>query len=399
MQKLIKIYQNYKILFLLMLLIPLFWFGIKAGWNKANSDFPNYYVSAKLTLKGKLNEAYQVNQFNKHIHSYNTNARGLFVMYPPTTGMVMIALTPYDLLTAKRLWILISIAAAIGIIIITSKLISIDFIDASILLLISGFNLYNDMMLGQVYLVSLLLLVSALLLIKNHQFTFAGILWGILSAVKFLPLFYIPVLCFKKQYKIALSLILTFVSIHLITLSIAGNEAYQSFIDVFIQNYLHGKVANVTATSIQYQSIEVLTYQLNQLFALPGWISLIIKILWKTIWLIMAFLVIYKYKSHEAFLKISIASITLLLLLFENGSATYHLLFGFIVIISIFEISLPKIWKLSIIVFYGFMGFLPYFLHFLDLENLLLNFSRLWCLSLFAACYFFALKKHQIFIK
>lgn len=398
MQNLIKIYQRFKIAVFSILLVPLFWFGIRAGWNQANSDFPNYYVSAKLMLNGKLNDAYHVDKFNAHIHAYNTQAQGLFVMYPPTTAIVMIGLTPFDILNAKRLWMLISVAAAIGIIIITSKLISIDFIDASILFLISGFNLYNDLMLGQVYLLMIFLLLSGYAAIKNNQIITGSVLWGMVAAIKFLPLFFIPVLWYKKQYKLVFNIIVTFLSIHLITLSIAGIEAYQAFFDVFIQNYMQGKVANSTATSIQYQSVEVFIYQLNQAYNLPNWLGIFMKISWKLIWILVALVIINKYKSHQAFKIISVSTITLLLLLFENGSASYHLLFGIIALLCLFELEVSKTSKLIAIILYASMGFLPFVMHLLPFKSLLINFGRLWCLSLFAASYFLALKKHLDFI-
>jgi hypothetical protein len=123
------------------------------------------------------------------------------------------------------------------------------------------------------------------------------------------------------------------------------------------------------------------------------------KISWKLIWILVALVIINKYKSHQAFKIISVSTITLLLLLFENGSATYHLLFGFIALVSLFELKVSKTSILIAIVLYASMGFLPFIFHFLPFENLLIIFCRLWCLSLFAAYYFLTLKKHLVFIK
>jgi hypothetical protein len=96
---------------------------------------------------------------------------------------------------------------------------------------------------------------------------------------------------------------------------------------------------------------------------------------------------------------ISLASTTLLLLLFENGSATYHLLFCLFVITIFLQLQIKLSFKIIIIIALTAMGFVPFLVQQLNFESLFLNFSRLWCLSLFAALFFIGLNKHSHFIK
>lgn len=396
------IIQNYhknKAAFLLMLLIPLFWFGIRAGWSQTNSDFPNYYVSSKLLLNNKLNEAYDVQLFNEAIQSYNSKARGLFVMYPPTTSLITIYLTPFNLITAKRIWIIMSLLAAAGIVSLMTKLSDLNFINASFVLLLSGFSFYNDIMLGQVYLAMLFLLLLGWHYFNKNKITASGLCWGMLAAFKFLPLFFIPILIYKKQYKLTLVLLSTFILMNVLTIMAGGTEVYKSFINVFSNNYISGKVANDTALSIQYQSMEAFANLLKEKYQWPiFWISGL-KLVWKILWIGLFAQLFRHYIKSKYLLIIALTSIILLLLLFENGSASYHLLFCLMALLAAFIIITDKKWKLILIITYATMGFVPFVMSQLQQCNLLLNFSRLWCLSIFALCYLLALKKHQKIIK
>lgn len=395
----IQTYHKFKFLIAMLLLIPLFWFGIKAGWNQADSDFPNYYVSAQLFLKSHLQEAYDVNKFNEHIQTYNKNAQGLFVMYPPSTSLVAIPLTHFDLLTAKKIWLLISFIALFGIVLLLTKLLDIDKIDAANLILASGFNLYNDFMLGQVYVVMIFfLLLGWYCLIRDYKIT-GGLCWAWVAAIKFLPLFFILVLLYKKHYKISFIVILGCILIHLFTFIVGGSMAYNSFLEVFQNNYLHGQVANEAPSSIQYQSMKVLLNLIDYNCHWPAWLLSAISICWKMSWITLAIYTCLKYLKTKHVLSVSFASITLLLLLFENGSATYHLLFCLFAIIAFLEIKIKLSLKIAIVLAYTMMGFVPLMVQQLNLQSLFLNFSRLWCLSLFAALFFMGLNNRTDFTK
>lgn len=382
---------------LFVLLLPLLWFGIKAGWNQADSDFPNYYVSAQLLKNNNLHKAYDVIFFNQEIQTYNSNASGLFVMYPPTTAILALPLTSFDLLTAKRIWMIISLCAAFGIILLLQKILNIHKVDAANLLLICGFNLYNDLMLGQVYVVMILMFLAGyFFIIKENNFN-AGLLWGFVAAIKFLPIFFLPFLFYKKHYKVAFILILSFGLIHLFTFSIGGKMAYLSFIEVFKNNYLNGQVANEIATSMQYQSVEAFTNLAIQLHQWPIWFASLLKLVWKILWTCLALITCFKYIKSSHFLSISLASTILLLLLFENGSASYHLLFSLFALVIFLKLKMKFSFQFSLLLAFAAMGFIPILVQLLNHQNLLLNFSRLWCLSLFAAIFFIGLLKQSNF--
>lgn len=393
--KIYFLYRKFRLLLLLLLLCPFLYFGIAAGWNQTKSDFPNYYVSSKLLVQGQLHEAYDVQKFTQHIAKYDAQAAGLFVMYPPTTALMTIFLSPFDILMAKRIWVIISIMAALGIVFFLSKQLKIDLIDASNILLMSGFNLYNDLMLGQVYVVMVFLLIYGWYLYHHNKIIGAGTVWGVVAAIKFLPLFFIPFFILKRHYKLSAIILFTFLFLHSITLYFGGIESYKAFVHAFTENYLHGKVANEVATSSQYQSIEALVNLMKQNNLLGSLTASFIKIFWKLFWISLCFGACYKYISGKKFIPVAIASTSLLLLLFENGSATYHLLFCLLVLMIIFELNFSMTWKFYLLGAYLLLGFLPFVVHLMQSEYLVFNFVRLWSLALFSLLFFAAFKKHD----
>lgn len=398
-EKAALLYSKFKLIVLLVLIVPLFWFGIFPGWKKADSDFPNYYVSSKLLLDGTLAEAYDIQKFNAHISFYNADAKGLFVMYPPTTALVTAFISSLEILTAKRVWLVLSIVAFLGIIKVLSKLINIKLTDAANLSLLCGFNLYNDLMLGQVYTIMVFMILLAFFWFKKNKIILPGILLGIVAAIKFLPLFFLPLFLYKKQYKMSVVMLFTFLMLHTLTICAAGFEPYMAFVNVFKQNYLNGYVANSLATSVQYQSMEVLVNILNQNLMITDEMTTALKLIWKLFWLLLGISACYKYFSKAEFLPVCFASVTLLLLLFENGSATYHLLFSLIALPLIFNQTLNSNWRISLLVAFSLMGFFPFLVHLLNCTGFILSFSRLWCLSLFSALYFISMRVSNLNIE
>jgi hypothetical protein len=158
-------------------------------------------------------------------------------------------------------------------------------------------------------------------------------------------------------------------------------------------------VANDTPTSIQYQSLEVFLNLSHQIYSWPDWLLSLIKIIWKMSWIALAIITCLKYIRTKYILTISLATLSLLLLLFENGSASYHLLFCLFVITIFLQLKIKLSFKIAIIIAFAAMGFVPFLVQQLHFEYLFLNFSRLWCLSLFATLFFIGLNKHSHFIK
>src|SRR5438477_10056473 len=83
--------------------------GIIPGWQM-QSDFPNYFTASQLlTERSDFSKFYDNGWFQQQIISHGMNTAGKFTPFTPPTALIFIPLTPFDPLTAKRIWLLLNL--------------------------------------------------------------------------------------------------------------------------------------------------------------------------------------------------------------------------------------------------------------------------------------------------
>src|SRR5215469_3371941 len=89
----------------------LFWSGILPAWHKLNTDFPNYYLVARL-----LREGYSLDRIYDWIWLQRVKDHwGLdqslvgFAGLTPFSALPIVPLSVFSALTAKRIWIIINL--------------------------------------------------------------------------------------------------------------------------------------------------------------------------------------------------------------------------------------------------------------------------------------------------
>jgi len=362
-------------------------FGTAAGFKNADTDFPNYYVSSKMFLNGNLNKAYNTNEFNNEIKKENTNAQGLFVMYPPATAFIMLPLLSYRLLEAKKIWVVFSTFLFLLIFYLTTHIFNINKWYSFFIVAGAGFNLANDLMLGQVYIFTVLITLIALdAILKNKQFI-PGILLGVIASIKLFPLLFIPVFLIKKKFKLATSLIVSFLLMNLLVFFLCGAEVFYSFFEAFKINYLQKKVAGVLPTSYQYQSIEAFkncVLSSSSISDITKNCVVFVSNIWMPVWFLLLVFTLFLKRKSKCFIEIGITGILLFLLITEVGSASYHMLLLIPALTLMFYIGLINYkTKIVLIIIWCAIGFFPTVYLKLEIDNLILNFNRLWLFSIF----------------
>jgi hypothetical protein len=370
-------------------------YGTFRGFKKADTDFPNYYVSSKMLLNGNLNKAYNTNEFNNEIKKENTNAQGLFVMYPPATALVMLPLLNYNLLDAKKIWVVFSTFLFLLIFYLTAHILNLNKRYSFFIVAGAGFNLVNDLMLGQVYIVTVFITLIALMaILKNKQFI-PGILLGIIASIKLFPLLFIPVFLIKKKFKLAISVIVSFLLMNFLVFFLCDAEVFYSFFEAFKLNYLQKKVAGVLPTSSQYQSIEAFKNSVIASSSISDFTKnclVFVSNVWSPLWfLILVFTLFLKRKSN-CFIEIGISGILLFLLITEVGSASYHMLLLIPALILMFYNGLINHkTKIALLLIWFAIGFFPTVYLKVNFTNLFFDFNRLWLLVVFSLIYFYSL--------
>ncbi|MEO5570642.1 MAG: glycosyltransferase family 87 protein [Bacteroidia bacterium] len=378
------------------------YFGILPGWKKITSDFPNYYVSSKLLSEHKdVSALYNNDLFNRKIKEYGIDAEGQFALYPPPDALLFLPLTPFEPLTAKRTWLIVNIFLIIACGFLIKEITQWNFISSINVVFLTGFALANDLFLGQVYLFCTVLLLTGYLFLKRNKNSFASLSWGVVMALKYLPVIFLPVLLVKRKWKMISATLAIFVAIHLVCISFFGIEGYTKFFNNIFISHIKGNLYEGKPYSIKYQSWESLLNNLfiydvhvnpHPVFNFPAGKAILKFLIYASVLSTLIFFYV-KTKNSTYFIEIIISISVISLLVFEPGSATYHNLFLILPFILIMKFLIPAhpLSHLYFSILFLLIGFLPSFLNKFDLfngGNIFLSYNRLWLEMIF---YFYSI--------
>ena len=384
----------------LVFILSLFqiYFGIIPGWKKITSDFPNYYVSAKLLSEHKELSVLSDNiLFDQKIKEYGINAAGQFALYPPPNALLFLPLVSFDPLTAKRIWLVINIFLVFLAAALVKEITRWNFVRSINSLLITGFALANDFFLGQVYLFCTVLLLAGYLFLMRNKTLIPSLSWGIVMALKYVPVIFLPALFFKRKWKMAAGLIAVFIIIHLFCIPFFGAGEYLKFFKNIFVSHLRGNLYEGNPFSIKYQSCESLLNNLfvpdasfnpHPVFNFPAGYAIFKFTVYALVFLILIFFYI-RAKNNDRFFEIIISISVVSLLILEPGSATYHNLFlvlPFVFILKLLQDTHQARHQFYFSVLFIIIGFLPTLLNKFALfngGNIFLSYNRLWLEMIF----------------
>ena len=158
------------------------------AWGKLNTDFPNYYLSARLAHEGyDTSREYEWVWFEreKDHRALDIPAIGLLPITPFST-LVMWPLTGLPPLTAKHLWILANLALLIPLCWFLRSITALSYRRIALIFALS-FPLHRNLLYGQFYVLLLLLIVAACWAYLRGRTGLAGALVAIAAACKIFP--------------------------------------------------------------------------------------------------------------------------------------------------------------------------------------------------------------------
>ena len=162
------------------------------AWRTVNTDFPNYYITARLVHEGYLTDRiYEWDWFarQKDRLGIDQNVVG-FNSLTPISALALVPISSLDSITAKRGWILLNLLLLVPTLCLIRSLSGLPWRWLGIATLFS-FPLYKNLEYGQYYLVLLLLLAGALWLYVRRWSATAGALVALAAGLKVFPIFFI----------------------------------------------------------------------------------------------------------------------------------------------------------------------------------------------------------------
>ncbi len=177
------------------------------AWQSLNTDFPNYYLTARLLREGydtdRLYEWTWIQRQKDRIGIEKADQPVVaFVPLTPFSSLVVWPLTIWAPLAAKHIWIVINLLLLGVEAVLLHSLTGLAWRHLALLMVVC-FPLHRNFLYGQYYILMLLVITLALWLYLRQKRLLAGLLLGIGFGLKIFPIFFLLYFFRKRDFKAA----------------------------------------------------------------------------------------------------------------------------------------------------------------------------------------------------
>jgi Glycosyltransferase family 87/WD40-like Beta Propeller Repeat len=185
----------------------LLWKGILPAWRVLNTDFPNYYLVARLLREGySLDRVYDwiwLQRIKDH-----WGLQQSLVGFPgltPFSALPVLPLTFFSALTAKRIWILLNLAMLAASAELLHRSTALRRRLVWIITLLAFVPLRTSFLYGQMHLSVLFLMVMAYFFYARRRDVACGACIALAAALKVYPIVFFGYLVVKRRWRAALA--------------------------------------------------------------------------------------------------------------------------------------------------------------------------------------------------
>ncbi len=237
--------------------------GVLPAFRAIDSDFPNYYVAAKVVLQGKdPARLYDDGWFQEQIYASGLSQQGKFAPFPPATSLVLAPLTVFSPLTALRIVTAVNLLLLAAATRLVARYCGFTLLEASAFVLLSGAGLINCIRLGQLYIaVSLFSLLGFILLARKRD-SWAGAILAAPVPIKYYPAVYLAYLGMKGRWKVLISAGAVMLGILGVSILILGWQVHADFIRSILPRHLQSDLSQQDPFAVAFQSFDSLLRRL-----------------------------------------------------------------------------------------------------------------------------------------
>jgi hypothetical protein len=318
---------------LVLVLLGCYLFGhtMPRAWRTLNTDFPNYYLAAKLTREGvDPSRAYEWIWLQREKDHRNIDQRVVgLVPITPFSTLAMWPLTSLPPLVAKHAWLIFNLALLFPIAWLLSSVSGLSLLEVGCLLGLS-FPLHRNLLYGQYYIVLLGILTAACWAIQRQRNRVAGSLIALGVAVKIFPVILTLHFVRKKNWEALLACLFTGILCLLLSVSAFGWSLHRTYLLQVLPWTLRGEVLdpyNLASSSLStlLHRLFIFEPQLNAHPALHApWLFVILHPAFQLALLLPALLWIDTGKSSPARIALEWSAILLATLTLTPLPASYH---------------------------------------------------------------------------
>lgn len=306
--------------------------GFIPAWRHLNSDFPNYYLIARLyRAKYPMERAYEWIWLQREKDHQGIDQQ--LVSFIPSTLPSALMVLPFSSLSplkAKRCWLLVNLAFLALTAIVLSAATTLKARRILLLTFLAVIPLRHSFLYGQMHILVLLLLAFAMLLYFKDYIFLGGLILAAAATLKIYPALFLILFIFKRQWRAVFGLTVGLSSAAMISLYLFGRDACLFYVQEILPRALRGET--IDPYNVGWNSLSALLRRLfiaePELNPLPVvHAPILFAFLHPLIhgFFLVAFLWAIGSKLHEGGRgKIEWASFLFLLLLLSSQPGPYH---------------------------------------------------------------------------
>lgn len=224
--------------------VILAWKGLVPAWNKLNTDFPNYYLVARLLREGySLDRVYDWIWLQRIKDHWGLQQPLVgFTGLTPFSALPVLPLTFFSALTAKRIWIVLNLFMLAASVEMLHRLTMLRRSTNWLVALLAIVPLCTSFLYGQMHLAVLFLMVTAYVFFRRKSDIACGVTIALAGALKIYPLCFFGYLLLKRRWRGALAIAVTLALLLVFSYAVMGREILHDYIVQQLPRSLRGEV-------------------------------------------------------------------------------------------------------------------------------------------------------------
>jgi len=184
--------------------------GFIPAWRHLNSDFPNYYLVARLYRAGyPLERVYDWTWLQRQKDHQGID-QGLVSFIPSTlpSALLVVPWSKLSALEAKHRWLIVNLAFLLLTALLLVRITNLGWERVGLLIFLAFIPLRNNFVFGQMHVTVLLLVTLAAWLFFNDRHLLSGISLGAAAALKIFPALFLIYFAWKRRWRAAIGLVI-----------------------------------------------------------------------------------------------------------------------------------------------------------------------------------------------
>ena len=226
------------------------------AWRTLNTDFPNYYMAARLVHEGydtsRMYEWSWIEREKDH-RAVDIRIIGLLPITPFSTLAVwpLAGLPP---LAAKHIWIVLNLAFLVPISWMLRIMTGLSYRRIALAIFLS-FPLHRNLLYGQFYVLLLLLITAACFSYLRGYRALAGALVALAATCKVFPLLLLVFFLQRRDWRALTSGVITGVSTVAISIAVFGLNAHRTWLQEILPWVMHGEGLGTYTTTASISGV------------------------------------------------------------------------------------------------------------------------------------------------